>query len=97
MPKKERKMQISCEINNKNGAFFDDEIKPRVSRKKKEANSFARQIEIMDYIDLYYGDVSRSDELSRFDVNYGLYNGDLDIDLYDETLCVLMLKVRKLN
>lgn len=67
--------------------FFGDEIRPRVSREKKEANNFARQIQIMDYIDVYFGDQRDPDELSRFDINYGLFNGDLDVNLYEDPIC----------
>lgn len=67
--------------------FFGDEISPRVSREKKEANNFARQIQIMDYIDMYFGDFRDPEENSRFDINYGLFNGDLDVNLYEDPIC----------
>lgn len=69
------------------GAFFGEEIKPRVSRAKKEARSFARQMEIMDYIDLYFGEIRDENEFRRYDINYGLFNGDLDVNLYEDPIC----------
>ena len=41
----------------------------------------------MDSIDLYHGDFRDHDRLDRLRVNYDLYNGKLDVQLYDDPTC----------
>lgn len=57
---------------------FNEEIKPRVSYDKKIANDFQRQKDILDIYDKYYGGYRDDKELDRFDINYKLFNGNLD-------------------
>lgn len=67
---------------------FNEEIKPRVSYDKKIANDFQRQKDILDIYDKYYGGYRDDKELDRFDINYKLFNGNLDTSLYDDPLCL---------
>jgi hypothetical protein len=62
---------------------FPDEIKRRVSYKKKAANSFKRQKDLADYYDTFYGDFRNADDIEKMQINYDLYNGRLDEKLYD--------------
>lgn len=71
-------------------AIIRTDIKPRVSHSKKVANNFQRQRDLMDIYDTWYGDYRNHDEISRFDINYDLFNGRLDMDLYDDELCLNM-------
>lgn len=61
-------------------------VKRRVSASKKRANNFARQREIMDAYDLYYGYYRDYDEIDKYDVNYDLFNGRLDVSMYDDAV-----------
>lgn len=60
------------------------EIKRRVSHGKKIYKGKERQKEIMDvYID-YYTREDSEDRLKKFDMNYDLLNGRLDVNLYKD-------------
>jgi hypothetical protein len=64
------------------------DVKRRVSRSKKKANDFQRQKDIMDIYDLWYGDHRNEGEIKKFDMNYDLFNGRLDVRAYDDAVCL---------
>lgn len=67
---------------------FSSDIKRRVSYKKKVANKFKRQIEIMDAYDYDYHLSAYDDSrIQNYNRNYDLFNGRLDVDLYNDPLC----------
>lgn len=71
----------------KNLQDFSDDIKRRVSYSKKVANNFRRQIDIMDAYDYDYYDSNHDDtRLENYRRNYDLFNGRLDVDLYNDPL-----------
>lgn len=69
-------------------AKIGGDIPRRVSYNKKISNDFARQKEIVDVFDLYYGDFRDQAEISKYNINYELLNGRLDTKLYDEPICL---------
>lgn len=69
-------------------AIIGHDIKRRVSFKKKIANDFQRQKDIMDIYDLWYGDFRDYEQINKHNVNYDLYNGRLDVRLYDDPVCL---------
>lgn len=69
------------------GPFQSNDIKRRVSRKKKHARGMRRQRDIIDKLDIYYGGYRNQKEIDKFDVNYGLFNGRLDVSQYDDEIC----------
>lgn len=68
--------------------ILGQDIKRRVSYKKKISNDFQRQKDIMDIYDSWFGDYRNEKEIQKFNINYDLINGRLDIKLYDEPLCL---------
>lgn len=60
----------------------DGRIKRRVSYSKKVANNFERAKDIMDAYDNYYGYYRNRDNISKFDMNYDLFNGRLNVEKY---------------
>lgn len=64
------------------------DIKSRVSYKKKIASDYARQKAIMNLYDTWYGDFRNNEELEKYEINYGLFNGRLDVELYDDPICI---------
>lgn len=68
--------------------LFGDDIKRQVSTSKKYANDFQRQKDIMDIYDLWYGDFRDYEQIDKYDINYDLFNGRLDVNLYDDPVCL---------
>lgn len=64
------------------------DIKRKVSYKKKIANDFQRQKDIMDIYDMWYGDFRDYEQIEKYEVNYDLFNGRLDVKLYDDPVCL---------
>lgn len=77
-------------------AITRTDIKPRVSHQKKIANDFQRQKDLMDVYDVWFGDYRDQGEIERFNINYDLFNGRLDMTLYDEDVC-LNIESEKIN
>lgn len=69
-------------------ALIGSDIKRRVSHNKKLANNFQRQKDLMDIYDLWYGDYRDHDQLDKYNVNYDLFNGRLDVKLYEDPVCI---------
>lgn len=69
-------------------AMIGSDVKRRVSFSKKVANNFQRQKDIMDIYDLWYGDFRDYSQIKKYDVNYDLFNGRLDVKLYEDPLCL---------
>lgn len=67
--------------------IYGSNIKPNVSYAKKIANNFKRQKEIMDVYDFWYGDYRNSELIEKYLLNYDLFNGRLDVSLYDDPVC----------
>lgn len=68
--------------------LLGQDIKRRVSYKKKISNDFQRQRDIMDIYDSWFGDYRNKKEIDKFNINYDLLNGRLDVKLYEEPICV---------
>jgi len=70
-----------------------EKIKPRVSRYTKEKNNFQRQIDIAEAIDYgYYNTKLRdNDRIDKHKINFDLFNGRLDVSLYDNDQCFSIL------
>jgi len=68
------------------------DIKRRVSYKKKIASDFRRQKDILDLYSDYWLDSSHGEEIEKYKINYDLFNGRLDVKLYDEPLCIVIDK-----
>lgn len=64
------------------------DVKRRVSHSKKVANDFQRQKDIMDIYDTWYGDYRDYESIDQFDTNYDLFNGRLDVGMYDNPVCL---------
>ena len=74
-------------INVGNGSDKDNP-KRRKSYKEKIKKDFALQKERMDmYID-FFSPTEYQDTYDKFNVNYDLMNGRLDVDLYDDESCM---------
>lgn len=69
------------------GSYLSDTVKVRATRREKEANDYQRAREIMDHLDVYYGEYRDYDKINKFKVNYELLNGYLDVKLYEDPLC----------
>lgn len=69
------------------GSFLTDKISARATLAEKEKKDFQRQREIMDHIDTFYGGYRNTERINKFKINYDLYNGRLDVSLYDDPLC----------
>ncbi|MCO6500236.1 MAG: hypothetical protein J5I47_07660 [Vicingus serpentipes] len=69
------------------GNFLSDVVKIRATQREKESRDFERQREIMDHIDIYYGDYRDYDRIQKLKINYDLLNGRLDVKLYEDPLC----------
>lgn len=69
-------------------AIIGQDVKRRVSHSKKVANDFQRQKDLMDIYDLWYGGYRDYDEIDKFDMNYDLFNGRLDVELYEDPVCL---------
>lgn len=69
-------------------AKIGTDIKRRVSHAKKVANDYQRQKDIMDIYDLWYGDFRNYEDIDNYDINYDLYNGRLDVSLYEDPVCI---------
>ena len=68
--------------------FHLGDHKARATRNQKEANGFERQKNTMNRIDLgFFNNIRDWDKLKKYDINYKLFNGKLDIDLYDDPIC----------
>lgn len=66
------------------------DIPRRASYKKKIAKDFQRQKDIIDILDMWHGDYRNESEIEKFNINYDLLNGRLDIKLYDDPICIQM-------
>lgn len=73
-------------------SYNSGEIKRLVSDKAKRSNDFRRQKEYMQVIDGYYGMYRDENKIEKYNINYDLFNGRLDVDLYDDPLKVKMGK-----
>ena len=69
------------------GAFLSDTVKVRATQREKEAKDYQRQREIMDHLDIYYGEFRDYKRIDKFKINYELINGHLDVTLYEDPLC----------
>jgi hypothetical protein len=68
------------------------EIKVRETRKNKEKFSFQRQIDIAEALDFgYYGAYRDDERIKKHKINYDLYNGRLDVSLYDDNACYTIM------
>lgn len=67
--------------------FLWDNVKPRATQSEKEKENFARAKEIMDYIDIYFGDYRDEKRINNMKINFDLLNGRLDPKLYEDPLC----------
>lgn len=70
-----------------NGPFSFANVKVRTSYDEKVRKNYERQREIMDSIDLFYGDYRDYDRIDKFKTNFDLLNGRLDVKLYEDPLC----------
>lgn len=61
--------------------------KNRLTYRQKSKNKFEEMRHKMDAIDLYYGNYRDYDRIDRLKINYDLYNGKLDVNLYDDPTC----------
>ena len=66
---------------------MNSEIKSRATRKQKEKNNFELQKNKASLIDLNGGRFRDHNKIERYKMNYGLFNGLLDVELYDDPLC----------
>lgn len=66
--------------------YFPEDIKRLVSHKSKERGDFKRQREILDIFDSYYGGFRDNKKNTKIDINSDLFNGRLDLELYDAPL-----------
>lgn len=75
------------------------DVKVREKRYNKEKNNFQRQIDIAEAIDFGYLSAYRDDSrIEKHKINYDLFNGRLDVSLYDEESCYsIMGEEIKLN
>ena len=78
------------------GILESSDIKRIASYKKKIANDFQRARDIIDVLDLSAGDYRDWTEIDKANVNYDLYNGRLDVKLYDDPVC-LNIQGEKIN
>ena len=67
---------------------INSEIKRRVSYKKKIANDYQRQKDIMDVLDNPFDGFRDDNKIQKFNINYDMLNGRLDIKLYDDPICL---------
>ena len=82
--------------NNKSGGVLGPDFRRDVSHKKKVANDFARQKHIMDSLDLWGGDYRDWKQIDKSNINFDLFNGRLDVSLYDDPVC-LNIEGEKIN
>lgn len=69
-----------------------NDIKVRESRYNKEKNNFQRQIDIAEAIDYgYYASYRDEERVKKHKINYDLFNGRLDVELYDSETCHTIL------
>lgn len=62
---------------------FPDEIRRRVTGKAKERKKYKRQRDLAHYYDRFHGDYRDYAFLKKCHVNYDLFNGRLDVSLYE--------------
>lgn len=67
--------------------LYDGDIPRFVSYGAKISNDFSRVKDIIDRMDLWYGDYRDNSTIEKFKMNYDLYNGRLDTRLYDDPIC----------
>lgn len=70
--------------------YNDNEIKLRVSDSAKYTSDFQRAKDILEVIDNYYGVYRDDEKISKYSINYDLFNGRLDVNLYSDPLKVKM-------
>jgi len=63
------------------------DINKRLTRYQKEKNNFSAIKDKVDAYDLWLGSYRDAKRKKNFEINYGLFNGKLDLDLYDDPLC----------
>lgn len=73
-------------------SFLREIVKVRATRSEKEARDFQRAKDIMDHIDIYYGDYRDYERIKKFKINYNLLNGHLPVKLYEDPLCFTVNK-----
>lgn len=69
-------------------SIIGSDIKRRVSYGKKVSNDFQRAKDLMDIYDMWYGDFRDHKDIEKQNINYDLFNGRLDIELYEDPLCL---------
>lgn len=75
-------------IITNNGLDKDSKHKARATRYQKEKNNFSRAIDIIDHFDIAPNAGFRNDKkVKKSQINYGLMEGFLDVELYDDPLC----------
>lgn len=62
---------------------IDDTIKFRSSTYEKEKKDFERQIQIIDYLDNYNGNLRDDECIKNYQINYDLMNGRVDTTMYN--------------
>jgi|GEM_PF-3132831 len=67
-----------------------NELKRRVSGKAKRSGDFKRAKEMMEIIDNYYGMYRDPGKIDKYNLNYDLFNGRLDVNLYDDPMSIKM-------
>ena len=67
--------------------FNAHNIKRRTSLNEKKKNNFSRQKDIIDTLDFSYYTERNTDLIQKYDINYDLFNGRVDKDLYSDPIC----------
>ena len=70
------------------GDIFGGDIKRRAGYKSRNSSSKKRAKEILDYLDNYWGRDYGGERHDYHSINWDLFNGRLDIDLYDDPISV---------
>ena len=64
-----------------------NDLKPRVSDKKRRASNFERLKDLADVYDNYFGQDKRHSNFNKIKMNLNLYNGRVDTKFYSEATC----------
>jgi hypothetical protein len=68
--------------------YDKDGYKARLTRKQKEKSNFSAMLDRMDWYDIgQFSDFRDKNRIKKFNINYGLMEGILDVELYDDPLC----------
>lgn len=63
------------------------DINKRLTRFQKEKNNFQAMRDKLDAHDLFMGQYRDEKRIKNLEINYGLFNGKLDISTYDDAVC----------